>query len=95
MKKTRLVLVISSDAAGVLPIKLGVPITEWQPSFENHLWHIRLEPDNKNGLTKRSAMDVLQTRALAVERIRRRIGVANHETVEVAAAIGRSSNITD
>jgi mRNA interferase MazF len=30
MKKTRLVLVISSDALGVLPVKLGVPITEWQ-----------------------------------------------------------------
>lgn len=37
MRKTRLVLVLSSDALGVLPIKLGVPITEWQTGFANHL----------------------------------------------------------
>jgi len=66
--------VISSDAVGVLPIKLGVPITEWQLGFTNHLWHIRLEPDHRNGLTKISALDVLQLRALAVERFVRRKG---------------------
>ena len=88
MKKTRLVLVISSDAVGVLPIKLGVPITEWQLGFTNHLWHIRLEPDHRNGLTKISALDVLQLRALAVERFVRRKGVVGAEILrEVTAAL--------
>jgi len=88
MKKTRLVLVISSDAVGVLPIKLGVPITEWQPNFANHLWHLRLEPDSRNGLSKESALDVLQTRALAVERFVRRKGVVGPEILrEVTAAL--------
>jgi mRNA interferase MazF len=85
MKKTRLVLVISS---GVLPIKLGVPITEWQLGFTNHLWHIRLEPDHRNGLMKISALDVLQLRALAVERFVRRKGVVGAEILrEVTAAL--------
>src|SRR6185369_15516453 len=87
MKKTR-VVVISSDAIGVLPIKLGVPITEWQPSFANHLWHVRLEPDSRNGLTKVSALDVLQMRALAVERFIKRNGPATAAVLgEVTAAL--------
>jgi mRNA interferase MazF len=92
MKKTRLVLVISSDAVGVLPIKLGIPITEWQPGFVNHLWHLRLEPDNRNGLTKTSALDVLQLRALAVERFVRRkgslgAGILREITAALAAVV--------
>lgn len=88
MKKTRLVLVVSSDAVGVLPLKLGVPITEWQPGFARHLWHVRLDPDARNGLTKASALDVLQVRALAVERfIKRKGAVADHLLREVTAAL--------
>ena len=74
MKKTRFVLVISSDAVGVLPIELGVPTTEWQASFINHLWHIRLDPGAQNGLTKISALDILQLRALAADRFVKRVG---------------------
>ncbi len=88
MKKTRLVLVISSDAVGVLPIKLGVPITEWQPSFANHVWHLRLEPDTRNGLAKTCEVDALQLRALAVERFVRRQGLVSPEVLrELTAAV--------
>ena len=88
MKKTRLVLVISSDAVGVLPIKLSVPITEWQPGFANHLWHLQLEPDGRNGLSKISALDVLQLRALAVERFIKRKGAVTPDVLrEVTAAL--------
>jgi mRNA interferase MazF len=92
MKKTRLVLVISSDAAGVLPVKPGIPIAEWQPSFQNHLWRLRLEPDDRNGLTKSSALGVLQLRAPAVERFVRRkgslgTGILREATAAVAAVI--------
>ena len=97
LKKARLVRVISSDAVGVLPVKLGVPITEWQPSFLNHLWHLRLEPDNRNGLTKTSALDVWQLRALAVERfiLRKGIlaaGILREVTAAVAAVIEHESD---
>ena len=88
MKKTRMVLVISSDAVGVLPLKLGVPITEWQPAFVHHLWHVRLDPDAHNGLTKISALDVLQVRVLAIERFIKRKGVVTGDVIrEVTAAI--------
>src|ERR1700733_7801097 len=86
MRKTRLVLVISSDAMGVLPVKLGVPITEWQPHFEDHLWHLRMDPDNRNGLTKTSALDVLQLRALALERFIRRKGAMGTDVLREVTA---------
>jgi mRNA interferase MazF len=83
-----LVLVINSDAVGVLPMKLGVPITAWQPAFANHLWHLQVEPDSRNGLSKSSALDVLQVRALAVERFVKRIGAVDPDIMrEVTAAL--------
>jgi len=33
IKKQRSALVISSDALGKLPLKVVVPITEWNPAF--------------------------------------------------------------
>lgn len=88
MRKTRMVLVVSSDALGVLPIKLGVPFTEWQASFANNLWHVPVEPDGRNGLTKKSALDVLQLRALARERFLKLKGSVGAEVLaEVNAAV--------
>lgn len=81
-----MVLVLSSDAIGILPIKLGVPITEWQASFAGHIWHVPLEPDSRNGLIKKSALDVLQLRALATERFIRRKGVVTAEILAEATA---------
>lgn len=86
VKKTRMVLVISSDSIGVLPIKLGVPITTWQPSFANHIWHVRLEPDRRNGLGQISALDLLQVRALVIERFVKRKGVVADELLREATA---------
>ncbi|WP_347566155.1 hypothetical protein [Scytonema sp. UIC 10036] len=45
---------------GKLPLKLVVPITNWQSSFSDNLWHIYLTPTRENGLTKLSSADVLQ-----------------------------------
>jgi len=50
IRKTRPVVVISSDAIGALPIRLVAPLTEWKDYFEPNIWHVRVEPDNENGL---------------------------------------------
>ncbi|MEO8497107.1 MAG: type II toxin-antitoxin system PemK/MazF family toxin [Planctomycetota bacterium] len=55
IRKTRPAVVISSDAVGRLPIKLVVPITDWKPAFAPNIWHVRIDPDPTNGLTKPSA----------------------------------------
>jgi mRNA interferase MazF len=64
IKKVRPAIVVSSDVIGKLPIKLVAPITDWKPLFAQNLWHIKIEPDISNGLTKVSAVDALQLRGV-------------------------------
>jgi len=88
IRKTRPVVVISSNSIGKLPIKLVVPITDWKTSFARNLWHIQLEPDDENGLTKVSAIDTLQLRGVDTQRFIRKLGKLSSEKVaEVALVI--------
>ncbi|BAU64133.1 PemK-like protein [Stanieria sp. NIES-3757] len=74
IKKIRHAIVVSPDGVGKLPIKLIAPITDWKEYFINDIWHIKIEPDDINGLTKVSAVDVLQLRGIDVQRFIRKIG---------------------
>lgn len=74
IQKVRPAVVISSNAIGKLPIKLVVPITDWKDWYENNVWHIKVNPSNFNLLSKTSCIDVLQTRATAIERFQNKIG---------------------
>lgn len=75
-------MVISSDAVGRLPIKLVVPITDWKPAFAPNIWHVRIDPDPTNGLTKPSAVDVLQARGLDTQRFLQHLGVVSADKLE-------------
>lgn len=74
IRKTRPAIVVSSDGVGRLPIKLVAPITDWKPPFAPNIWHVRIDPDPANGLTKPSAVDVLQLRGMDANRFIRRLG---------------------
>lgn len=62
IRKTRPVVIVNSDAIGTLPIRLVAPITEWKDYFAGNIWHVKLEPNVTNGLTKPSVVDTLQLR---------------------------------
>jgi mRNA interferase MazF len=88
IKKTRPAIVISSDAIGKLPLKLAAPITDWKDYFSQNLWHIRLDPDAANSLTKVSAVDVLQLRGMDTQRFIRKLGTVSAEKItEITTAI--------
>ena len=88
IKKTRPAVVISSDAVGKLPVKLIVPVTNWDEAFAQNFWHIRIEPDSLNGLTKTSAADALQIRCADRQRFIEKMGRVSPPILEeVAAAI--------
>lgn len=90
IRKIRSAVVISSDAVGKLPIRLVVPITEWKPAFAGNIWHVQIEPDASNGLTKVSAVDVLQARGVDVRRFVRRRGYLSAALMEeIATTIAR------
>lgn len=88
IKKVRPAIVVSSDAIGKLPIKLAAPITDWKDYFTQNLWHIKLEPDAVNHLTKISAVDVLQLRGLDIQRFIRKLGdLPAEKMAEITTAI--------
>jgi mRNA interferase MazF len=88
MTKTRPAVVVSSDAIGILPIKMIAPATDWKDRYSRNLWHIRIDPDKTNGLSKISAVDALQVRGVATERFIRKLGKVSVSTMdEIVAAI--------
>jgi len=82
INKTRPAIVISSDGVGKLRLKIIVPITEWQQSFEGNFWHVPIQPTPVNGLTKHSAADALQVRSLSLERFVNCRGRATKQELE-------------
>ncbi len=83
IKKTRPAVIVSSDAVGRLPIKLVAPITDWKNYYSPNIWHVRIDPDPTNGLTKPSAVDALQLRGIDRQRFIRRLGQVSPDTLEV------------
>jgi mRNA interferase MazF len=88
IKKVRPAVVVSSDGVGKLPIKLIAPITDWKEYYTGNIWHIKIEPNIANSLTKTSAVDILQLCCMDIQRFIRKIGECSSEIMEeVAAAI--------
>ena len=90
--KVRPCMVISSNAAGVLPVRLVVPLTGWQTGFASKFWLVRIDPAPGNGITKPDAADTLQTRCVDLSRFdpygRGRLGVlAADDMRRIAAAL--------
>jgi mRNA interferase MazF len=80
--------VVSSDGVGKLPIKLVAPITDWKEYYTGNIWHVKIEPDTTNNLTKISAVDAVQLRGLDVQRFIHKIGGCSHVLMqEIATAI--------
>ena len=88
IQKTRPVIVVSSDAVGILPIKLVAPVTDWKDRYAHSSWHVRIDPDAANGLTKSSAVDTLQLRGVDTSRFVKQLGRISADKIEeIAAAI--------
>jgi mRNA interferase MazF len=89
IRKTRPAIVVSSDAVGILPIKLVAPITDWKAHFAPNVWFVRIDPEPANGLTKSSAADVLQLRGMDRQRFIQRLGTVTADKMEeIVLAIG-------
>jgi mRNA interferase MazF len=88
IRKTRPVVVVSSDAIGILPIKLVAPLTEWKDYLAQNIWHVKVVPDSMNGLEKASAVDTLQLRGVDTQRFVQKLGNVSPSVMRsVVAAI--------
>jgi mRNA interferase MazF len=88
MQKTRRCVVVSSDSMGRLPIKLFVPVTEWDPKYSTYPWMVKLTPSTINCLKKDSAVDTMQVHGYDIVRFQKKIGqVTADELEEIITAI--------
>lgn len=88
IKKTRPVVIISSDNIGVLPLRVIVPITEWKDRYRISDWMVRIQPSSTNGLEKDSCADCLQIRSVSTDRFVRRMGyIIDREIEQICAAV--------
>jgi len=75
IKKIRPCVIVSRDALARLPLKIIVPLTEWDPRFETAAWHVPVEATSQNGLSKKSSADTYRVRSISEDRLIRRLGV--------------------
>ena len=75
IQKTRPALIVNDDDVGILPLKVIVPITDWNERYAQALWLVRLDPSPENGLVKVSTADAFQVRSVSEQRFIRRLGL--------------------
>jgi mRNA interferase MazF len=74
IQKIRPCIIVSRDALARLPLKIIVPLTEWNEGFLRAPWHVRVKATPENGLSKASSADTYQVRSIYEQRLIRRIG---------------------
>jgi mRNA interferase MazF len=86
IKKVRPCVIVNRDALAKLPLRIIVPLTEWNPKFEAAPWHVAIEATKENGLSKKSSADTFQVRSISERRLVRRLGVVSPEILELIEA---------
>lgn len=88
IRKTRPAVVVNVATAGKLPLRVIVPLTEWQMPFARAFWHTRIEASTASGLIKASSADAFQVRSFSLERFVEKIGELSAAELEnVARAV--------
>ena len=81
-------VVINSDTAGRLSLRLVVPLTGWNPNYASYFWMTRIDPAPANGLTKPSAADAFQMRGVDLGRFEENLGFLSEDILNrIAKAI--------
>jgi len=89
--KLRHAVVISIRDVGRLPLRIVVPVTDWDLGYVALSWLIFLPASPVNGLRKDSAADTFQVRSASLDRFRRKIGVvSDDQALEIANAIANA-----
>ena len=88
IRKLRPAVVVSLDAIGRLPLRIVVPLTDWQPAFAALPWFVHLPATPENGLAKDSGADAFQVKSVSEDRFSVFVGVVTESQIdELATAI--------
>jgi mRNA interferase MazF len=88
IREVRPAVVLSGDTIGRLPLRIIVPVTDWQPAFAALPWFVLPPPTSANGLTKDSGVDASQFKSVSEVRFVRFLGSIDAAQVdEIASAV--------
>lgn len=88
IRKLRPAVVLNLDSIGRLPLRIVVPLTDWQPTFAALPWFVPVPASTGTGLAKDSGADAFHVKSVSETRFVRRIGsVSSAQLDEIAAAI--------
>ncbi len=86
--QSRLVIILSSDALAVLPLRVVVPLMAWHDDYNTIPWLVRIPTVLTSGLSEVMAADALQVRSVNRTRLINRLGnLPQRITDQVAAAV--------
>ena len=92
--KSRPCVIVNRDALAKLPLKIIVPLIEWNESFERAAWHVPVEVTSENGLSKKSSADTFQARSISEKRLVRTLGVLSDAVMaEIGEGLALSLSI--
>jgi mRNA interferase MazF len=81
-------VVLNPDGTGKLPLRIVVPITDWQPAFGSLSWFVFLRASADHGLSKDSGPDAFQVKSVSESRFVRKLGVVTDDELdEIASAV--------
>lgn len=87
MKKMRPVLILGKHPSSKREIYVIVPITGWKEEYNQAYWMRKIESIEETGLTKTSAADAGQVRAISTMRLIGKQGVATDVVNKAVAAV--------
>ncbi|HOO56821.1 MAG TPA: type II toxin-antitoxin system PemK/MazF family toxin [bacterium] len=86
IKKIRPAVVLSDNNIGILKLRIVVPITAWQKSFEGCPWLVQMPKSENSGLDKISVADAFQVKSISLDRFVDKRGELKAKTLDEVVA---------
>ena len=84
IQKIRPAVVVNVNAVGRLPLRIVVPLTDWQLGFTQLPWFVPVPASPTNGLAKDSGADAFQVKSVSENRFLKRLGeITTTEMIEL------------
>ena len=88
IRKLRPAVVLSLDSVGRLPLRIVVPVTDWNPAYARFAWMVHLPASQTSGLSKDSGADAFQVKSISESRFSTKLGVVNNwQLDQIAEAV--------
>jgi mRNA interferase MazF len=83
IKKRRPVIILNGGHDKHLKLAIVVPVTAWSPYWDENPFFVTLEPNSKNGLSKKSSVDCFQISAISHNRFVKKIGNISNDKINL------------